>query len=652
MATLTISVTNQEGVNSVSLIYEVSSTNDTTTVTVTTLVCRSAVTRTYFPVSVKCDGMTLYSNTVEFTSSGIAYAINKTKSFARNTSAASKSLTLTALGTSNSATITVPALPSYTVTYSGNGSTGGSTASQTKYYGKSLTLRSNGFTRTNYVFKNWNTNSAGTGTAYASGANYTGNAALTLYAQWYAPYTVAYNANGGTGAPASQVKVYNTALTLRTEKPTRPDFVFMNWNTSSAGSGTSYASGGSYTANANATLYAQWRRIYSNPNVSIMSVQRVDATTHEADDVGTSVAVEISWSLFDTPSGTNHPTSIVVACNGATETLADLTGLTGTATAYLDAGCYPDQQYPVTATLTDEGGASRSVTAEGVVTTPYYPIDIRQGGRGVAIGGPSAEDALDIFMPVKVLPRATSTSETPLTINDGTNDVFKVDWDGTVDIGPTAVTAEDSGLKVHGSNLSTASQTASANLYALIAGMFDGGGNFRSYLKHVDLANGNQGVQVETRRVVNGSDVYNGVRMLIDPSGNRYVVVSDRAAWLSALGYTAPTALPLASGCVAYSSGQTPRYSRDGHVVCVWGAVKPSAEVAAGGTLTIGTLPAGYRPPYDVHVLCQGSGQNKWVLTVSSSGVMTAARYSSGATSAAMSTSVWLPFCATFITTS
>lgn len=359
MATIVISITNQGRVSSATLNYSVSSTNDTTTVTVTTLVCKSAITFSDVPVSVTCDGTTLYSNNVEYPSmDGKTYTINKTKSFARNTSAASKSLTLTALGMSKSATITVPALASYTVAYNGNGSTGGSTASQTKYYGRSLTLRSNGFTRADFVFTNWNTNSAGSGTSYASGAN--------------------------------------------------------------------------YTANAAATLYAQWRRIYSNPNVSIMSVQRVDATTHEADDVGTSVAVEIAWSLFDTPSGTNHPTSIVVVCNGVTETLTNLTGLTGTATAYLDAQCYPDLQYPLTVTLTDEGGASRSATAESVVTTPYYPIDIRQGGRGVAIGGPSAEDALDIFMPTKILPRSTSASETPFTINDGTDDALTVDWDGNI----------------------------------------------------------------------------------------------------------------------------------------------------------------------------------------------------------------------------
>ena len=39
-------------------------------------------------------------------------------------------------------------------------------------------------TPTTHTFKNWNTKADGSGTSYASGASYTGNAALTLYAQY------------------------------------------------------------------------------------------------------------------------------------------------------------------------------------------------------------------------------------------------------------------------------------------------------------------------------------------------------------------------------------------------------------------------------------------------------------------------------------
>lgn len=72
----------------------------------------------------------------------------------------------------------------YTITYNGNGATSGSTTSQTKIQGESIQLRSNGFTKTGYVFKEWNTASNGTGTSYDEGDTYSTDADLTLYAIW------------------------------------------------------------------------------------------------------------------------------------------------------------------------------------------------------------------------------------------------------------------------------------------------------------------------------------------------------------------------------------------------------------------------------------------------------------------------------------
>ena len=79
-----------------------------------------------------------------------------------------------------------------------------------------------------------------------------------MYAQWYAPYTISYNANGGTGAPGNQTKVYNTNLKLTTSTPTREGYTFSHWNTNANGTGSTYLPGGVYAANNAATLYAQW----------------------------------------------------------------------------------------------------------------------------------------------------------------------------------------------------------------------------------------------------------------------------------------------------------------------------------------------------------------------------------------------------------
>ena len=76
-----------------------------------------------------------------------------------------------------------------TINFDGNGSTGGSTASQQIAAGNTAPLNANGFTRNGYAFTGWNTAADGSGTSYADGADYTvtpatGDTTVTLYAQW------------------------------------------------------------------------------------------------------------------------------------------------------------------------------------------------------------------------------------------------------------------------------------------------------------------------------------------------------------------------------------------------------------------------------------------------------------------------------------
>lgn len=79
--------------------------------------------------------------------------------------------------------IDVPAKPSYTVSYNGNGHSVTIPSSQTKWYGEALTLSSLRPTDTNYEFKGWATSATGS-VVYQPGATYTGNSAVTLYAIW------------------------------------------------------------------------------------------------------------------------------------------------------------------------------------------------------------------------------------------------------------------------------------------------------------------------------------------------------------------------------------------------------------------------------------------------------------------------------------
>jgi uncharacterized repeat protein (TIGR02543 family) len=90
-----------------------------------------------------------------------------------------------------------------------------------------------------------------------------GNTAATQFSITYAPtYAIAYNANGATGGsvPVNQTKTYGVDLTLaaNTGSLVKTGYTFNGWNTLANGTGTHFAASGIYTANAAATLYAEW----------------------------------------------------------------------------------------------------------------------------------------------------------------------------------------------------------------------------------------------------------------------------------------------------------------------------------------------------------------------------------------------------------
>lgn len=193
------------------------------------------------------------------TRSGYTFLGWSTSSTATSASySAGGSITITA----NTTLYAVWKLATYTITYDANGGSG-APAAQTTNIGTATTLSSTKPTKTNHTFKNWNTVKGGTGTAYNPGASFPSSSSnVTLYAQWTPwTHTVAYNANGGSGAPASQTKIAGTTLKLQTGKPTREGYNFKGWGTSASDTTVDYNPGGSYTRDQNGgtyTLYAIW----------------------------------------------------------------------------------------------------------------------------------------------------------------------------------------------------------------------------------------------------------------------------------------------------------------------------------------------------------------------------------------------------------
>lgn len=151
----------------------------------------------------------------------------------------------------------------YTVSYNANGGYN-APGKQTKTHGAALMLSSSIPTRSGYTFLGWGTSSSSTSVSYASGGRYTTNADITLYAVWRKnpeTYTVTYDANGGSGAPSTQIKTESVALTLSSTIPIRSGYTFLGWNMSQSAILPIYYAGGVYTFDASVTLYAVWEYV-------------------------------------------------------------------------------------------------------------------------------------------------------------------------------------------------------------------------------------------------------------------------------------------------------------------------------------------------------------------------------------------------------
>lgn len=279
-------------------------------------------------------------------------------------------------------TVTVPAWTSYAINYNANGGSG-APGGQTKWKDQSLTLSSTKPTRTGYSFLGWSTSSTATSATYSAGGSYTANAAATLYAVWKAnTYTVAYNANGGTGAPGNQTKTYGKTLTLSSTKPTRTNYNFKGWGTSASATTVSYAAGSSYTTNAGITLYAVWELAYQKPRIVNVSTVRCNESG-TADDEGQNGLVSFEWECDKTVS------SIVIKWKLPSETTWTSTtvsssGTSGTVNHVIGANVLSTENtYDIHITVSDSGGNSYAIST---LSSMKFVIDILSGGNGIAFG--------------------------------------------------------------------------------------------------------------------------------------------------------------------------------------------------------------------------------------------------------------------------
>lgn len=333
------------------------------------------------------------------------YTIISSKSFSwtRGTSNATKTISWSATansspssysGTSSgSTTITVYARQSYNIAYNANAPVSGQAVNNmpspnpdTKYYGINKAISSTKPTTTGFTFSKWNTVAGGTGTNYASGATYSGNSALTLYAQWTRnSWAVTYNANGGQGAVASQTKYYDISLELSNGQGyTRPLCTLTGWNTKADGTGTAYPLGGTYQGNSALTLYAQWHLDYVSGSLDVTTYRVASSgSTTESDD-GEYIYISLEWeegyynSYVDSTIEVSIDSYLLATINTTTQTGT----WTQTYSPYSK-----DTSHLVEVTMTDTvSGVTHTITKTIEIATAIYPIDLYGSGTDVYMG--------------------------------------------------------------------------------------------------------------------------------------------------------------------------------------------------------------------------------------------------------------------------
>lgn len=152
------------------------------------------------------------------------------------------------------------------LSYDGNGATGGKTDPQTGKTDEKINVRDNGFTRDGYTFVTWNTQADCKGNAVKPNSEWTLRGSSTLYACWAGnAQTLTYHGNGATGGnTAAQSGHTGDELTTNANGFTRDGYTFVRWDTAKDGSGTAYGEGKNGVSQyvmkpAGNDLYAIWK---------------------------------------------------------------------------------------------------------------------------------------------------------------------------------------------------------------------------------------------------------------------------------------------------------------------------------------------------------------------------------------------------------
>ena len=209
----------------------------------------------------------------------------------------------------------------YTLTYNANGGTN-VPASQTG--NGEITLSSSVPSKEGYTFKGWSESETAINASYQPSGTYNLVSDTTLYAVWeeiVAPveYTLTYNANGGTNAPARQTG--SGAITLSSSIPVRDGYTFKGWALSTGAVTAAYQPSDSFNLNADTVLYAVWSK---NASINIRGYRNSRSEDYKATITfhavtsGDTDGCTVQWYLNGSPAGTGESFTVSQATAGYT----------------------------------------------------------------------------------------------------------------------------------------------------------------------------------------------------------------------------------------------------------------------------------------------------------------------------------------------
>ncbi len=188
-------------------------------------------------------------------------------------------------------------------------------------------------------------------------------------------YTVSYDANGGEGSIADDIKIHDEDLTLSDGSGfNRTGYILLSWNTAADGSGTNYYASGTYTVNADITLYAIWTT--SSYTVSYdanggegsiaddIKIHDVDLTLSDGSGFSRTGYAFSGWNTSADGSGTSYDAGAMYTINAGQTFFAKWTVNTYTVSYDANGGtgsiANATKTHDVDLTLSDGTGFSRT----------------------------------------------------------------------------------------------------------------------------------------------------------------------------------------------------------------------------------------------------------------------------------------------------